>query len=131
MLSISSCSVNKTTKLETPFVTVVKLIDAEQALHLEEATQYIDVEQVYSKLGSENPKEDWEKLIRFNYNIGKDKKFTNAFGYRNYDIEETVKGNNASVCFKAKDDNEGVKMITYGLEKRQQKWVVVSIDYLK
>lgn len=131
MLSISACSVNKTTKLETPFVTVVKLIDAEQALHLEEAMQYIDVEQVYSKLGSENPKEDWEKLIRFHYNLGKDKKFTNNFGYGDYNIEETVRGNNASVCFKSKDDNASIKMITYGLEQRQKKWVVVSIDYLK
>ena len=128
MLSMSSCSVNKTVKLETPFVTVVKLIDAEQALHLEEAMQYIDVEQVYSKLGSENPKEDWEKLIKFQYNLGKDKKFTNNFGYGGYDIEETIRGNNASVCFKAKDNNASIKMITYGLEKRQKKWIVISID---
>ena len=131
MLSMSSCSVNKTVKLETPFVTVVKLIDAEQALHLEEAMQYIDVEQVYSKLGSKNPIEDWKTLIKFNNNLGKDKKFSNNFGYYNYDIEETVNNNNASVCFKSKDNNASIKMITYGLEKRQKKWVVVSIDYLK
>jgi hypothetical protein len=131
MLSMSSCSINKTVKLETPFVTVVKLIDAEQALHLEEAMQYIDVEEVYSKLGSENPKEDWKKLKRFHYNLGKDKKFTNNFGYGDYDIEETIRGDNASVCFKSKDSTASIKMITYGLEKRQQKWVVVSIDYLK
>jgi hypothetical protein len=127
---LNSCYVNKTVKLETPFVTVVKLKSAEQALNLEDALQYIDVVQVYTKLGSENPKEDWEKLIRFNYNLGKDKKFTNTFGYYNYDIEETVNGNNASVCFKAKDDSTSIKMITYGLEKRQ-KWVVVSINYVK
>ena len=131
MLSMSSCSSNKTIKLETPFVSVVKLIDAEQALYLEDAKQYIDVVQVYTKLGSENPEEDWEKSIRFNNNLGKDKKFTNNFGYGNYDIEETVKGNNASVCFKAKDDNASIKMITYGLEKRQKKWIVISINYVK
>jgi hypothetical protein len=128
---MSSCSINKTVKLENPFVTVVKLIDAEQALHLEDAKQYIDVVQVYTKLGSENPEEDWEKLCRFQNNIGKDKKFTNNFGYGQYDIEETVKGNTANVCFKSKDTNESIKMITYGLERRQQKWVVVSIDYVK
>lgn len=72
MLSMSSCSVNKTVKLETPFVSVVKLIDAEQALDIENAKQYIDVGQVYTKLGSENPQEDWEKLIRFKYNLGKE-----------------------------------------------------------
>ena len=84
ILSTSSCSVKKAVKLKTPFVTVVKLIDAEQALHFEEAMQYIDVEQVYSKLGSENPIEDWKTLIRFNNNLGKDKKFSNNFGYYNY-----------------------------------------------
>ena len=130
MLSMSSCSVNKTVKLETPFVAVVKLIDAEQALDLENAKQYIDVVQVYTKFGSKNPQEDWEKLIRFNYNLGKDKKFTNNFEYRNYDIEETVNGNNASICFKAKKDSVSIKTITYGLEKRQKKWIVVSINYV-
>ncbi len=131
MLSMSSCSVNKTVKLETPFVAVVKLIDAEQALDLENAKQYIDVAQVYTKFGSENPQEDWEKLIRFNYNLGRDKKFTNNFEYRNYDIEETINGNNASICFKAKRDSVSIKTITYGLEKRQKKWIVVSINYVK
>ncbi|MFV0506074.1 MAG: hypothetical protein ACK5L5_05105 [Bacteroidales bacterium] len=100
-------------------------------LNLDDAMQYIDVEKVYSKLGSENPKEDWEKLIRFQYNIGKDKKFSNNFGYGKYNIEETIRGNNASVFFKSKDDNANIKMITYELEKRQEKWIVVSIDYLK
>lgn len=131
MLSMSSCSVNKTVKLETPFVSVVKLIDAEQALDLENAKQYIDVVQVYTKFGSINPQEDWEKLIRFNYNFGKDKKYTNNFGYRNYDIEETVNGNNANVSFKAKNDSASIKTITYGLEKRQKKWIVVFINYVK
>ena len=129
ILLTSSCSINKTIILETPFVTVVKLIDAEQALDLEDAKQYIDVIQVYTKLGSENPEEDWKKLIMFKNNLGKDKKFTNTFGYRNYNIEETVNGNNASVSFK--DDNISIKTITYGLEKRQNKWVVISIDYSK
>lgn len=126
---MNAYSVNKTVKLETPFVSVVKLINAEEALDLESAKQYIDVVQVYTKLGSKSPQEDWVKLIRFNYNLGKDKKFSNNFGYRNYDIEETVNGNTASVCFKAKNDNESIKTITYGLEKRQNQWIVVSINY--
>ncbi|GHT25841.1 hypothetical protein FACS189430_12460 [Bacteroidia bacterium] len=131
MFSMSACSVNKSTKLETPFVTVVKLKAAEQSLHYEEALQYIDVVQVYSTLGSENPVEDWKQSLKFLYNIGKDKKNTNEFGYYDFDIEESVNGKNASVRFKAKDSNASIKMITYGLEKRQQKWVVVSIDYVK
>jgi hypothetical protein len=126
-----SCVKNKTTVLETPFVTVVKLKSAEQSLHYEDALQYMDVVQVYSKLRSENPVEDWKQSLKFLYNIGKDKKFTNNFGYYNYDIEETVRGDNASVCFKSKDDNASIKMIIYGLEKRQKQWIIVSIDYLK
>lgn len=106
--------------METPFVSVVKLIDAEQALDLEEAEQYMDVVQVYSKLGAEKPVEDWKKLVRFNYNLGKDKKFTNDFGYRNYHIEQAVNGNKAKVCFKAKDKDQSIKMITYELEKRKK-----------
>lgn len=120
-------SIKKTTKLETPFVSVVKLIDAEQALNIEKAKQYIDVVQVYTKLGSKNPEEDWKKSIRFNYNLGQDRKFSNNFGYVHYDIEETIKGNYASVCFYAKEDD--IKNIRYCLEKRGEKWVVVSIDY--
>ncbi len=131
VLSMSSCSVNETVKLESPFVAVVKLNDAEQSLDLESAKQYVDVDQVYTKLGSKNPQEDWEQLIRFNHKLGKDKKFTNAFGYRNYDIEETVNGNNASVCFKEKSESATIKAITYGLEKRENKWIVISIHYEK
>lgn len=57
-LSVSSCSINKTIKLETPFVSVVKLIDAEQALDFDNAKQYIDIVQVYTKFGSKRPEED-------------------------------------------------------------------------
>ena len=130
-LSVSSCSINKTIKLETPFVSVVKLIDAEQALDFDNAKQYIDIVQVYTKFGSKRPEEDWKKLITFNNNLGKDKKFSNTFGYINYDIEETINGNTAYVCFKAKNDSASIKMITYELEKRQKKWIVISINYIK
>lgn len=130
-LSVSSCSINKTIKLETPFVSVVKLIDAEQALDFDNAKQYIDIVQVYTKFGSKRPEEDWKKLITFNNNLGKDKKFSNTFGYINYDIEETINGNTANVCFKAKNDSASIKMITYELEKRQKKWIVISINYIK
>ena len=107
---------------------MVKLISAEQDLFYDEAKQYIDVAQVYTKLGSENPEEDWKQWIKFQYNIGKDKKFSNNFRYFEYNIEENVMGNNASVCFKNTKIN---KTITYRLEKRQKKWIVVSIDYVK
>ena len=74
-----SCTENKSTILETPFVTVVKLVSAEQSLAFEEAIQYIDVIQVYSKLGLENPESDWKRTIKLQYNLGKDKKISNDF----------------------------------------------------
>ncbi len=130
-LMMFSCAENRTAILETPFVTVVKLESAEQCLAFDEAMQYIDVIQVYSKRGAENPMEDWKSFIKFQHSLGRDKKFTNTFKYFDYDIEETITSNSAVVCFKEKDINSPIKKIIYGLEKRQNKWVVISIDYLK
>ena len=113
-----SCTENKSTILETPFVTVVKLVSAEQSLAFEEAIQYIDVIQVYSKLGLENPESDWKRTIKLQYNL-------------DYNIEETITENNAVVCFKARNTNSSIKKITYGLEKRQNRWIVIYIDYFK
>ena len=56
---------------------------------------------------------------------------SNNFEYRNYDIEETVNSNKAYVYFKAKSDTASIKAITYGLEKRQKKWIITSINYVK
>lgn len=78
-LIMFSCTENKSTILETPFVTVVKLVSAEQSLAFEEAIQYIDVIQVYSKLGLENPEADWKEMIKLQYNLGKDKKILKRF----------------------------------------------------
>lgn len=130
-LIMFSCTENKSTILETPFVTVVKLISAEQSLAFEEAIQYIDVIQVYSKLGLENPEADWKEMIKLQYNLGKDKKLSNNFKYYDYNIEETITENNAVVCFKAKNTNSSIKKITYGLEKRQNRWIIIYIDYFK
>jgi len=130
-LIMFSCTENKNTILETPFVVVVKLVSAEQDLYFDEAKKYIDIVQVYKKIGSKNPEEDWKKLIKFQYNIGKDKKISNNFGYYQYDIEETILENKAKVCFKRKKDNKKSSEIIYGLERRQNKWIVISIDYSK
>lgn len=131
MLFISSCSDTEKKALVTPFVTVVKLKSAEENLQIDEAMQYIDVVQVYSKLGSKDPIEDWKKRIKFEYNLGKDKKFSNAFGYFKYDIEETIIDHKAFVCFTDKDTNSSIRKINYKLEKCEGKWIVVSIDYFK
>jgi len=112
--------------METPFVTVVNLISAESSLAFDKAKEYMDVVQVYSKLGSENPEADWREGFKTMHNIfGCDKKFTNVFQYYLYDIEETITGNNAIVLFKYKNDNRSIKYI---LEKRQNKWIVIAIE---
>ncbi len=131
LLFVSSCCVDETAQNRSPLISVIKLLDAEQTVDIETAKKYIDVDQVYTKLGSKTPQEDWEKFIRFQYNLGQDNKFTNVFPYRNYNIEETINGNNASVCFKDESESAAIKAITYGLEIRENKWIVVSITYEK
>lgn len=130
MFLVNSCSAVKTVVLDTPFVSVVKLIDAEQSLHFDVAEQYMDVIQVYTRLGSENPYEDWENEMRLRDNLGKDNKFTNNFGYAHYDIEETINGNTARVAFNNQEENPSIKSIIYGLERRNKEWIVVSIEYI-
>ncbi|MBP5317987.1 MAG: hypothetical protein J6Y77_01095 [Paludibacteraceae bacterium] len=131
LTALCSCKTSKNSTLETPFVTVVKLIDAEKSLKFEKAQEYIDVIQVYSKLGSEQPMEDWKKMLTFNYNLGKDKKFNNNFGYYDYDIIEKISGHTAEVLFKSKDPDANLQEIQYTLQLIDKQWIVIGINYLK
>jgi len=125
-LTLFSCVSNRVTNMETPFVTVVKLMSAESSLAFDKAEEYMDVEQVYSKLGSENPEADWKEGYKILHNLSLcDEKVTNVFKYYNYDIEENITGNNAIVFLKDKRDNSSIKYI---LEKRQNKWIVIAIE---
>ena len=111
--------------------TVIKLQSAEALMNFDEAEKYINVEKVYSKYSeSNNPKEEWKKMLTFLYNIGGTNKFTNQFKYFNYDIEEVVNRSVATVNFRSKNTNATIKQITYTLsEVDDGKWKITAIHY--
>ncbi len=126
------CCEKKQLNNETPFMAIVKLLSAEQTLNFEEARKYIDVNQVYSKYPeSRNPEMEWMELLRSNYNLGKDPKFSNSINFYKYNIKEFISGENAVVSLKSKKSNSHIKEIIYKLLLINDQWTVVSIDYVK
>lgn len=126
-----SCNKNEENSAR-PLETIIKLNSAEEVKNYKEAIKYIDVNKVYSKCNDDGikPYDCWVQYVDFSYNFGReDKKFTNKFGYHNYDIKELIKGNKATVEFTSLHRKK--KEIIYSLEKINQKWIVVKIDYLK
>lgn len=111
---------------ETPFMVVVKLKSAEKSLDYDKAMEYIDVNQVYAI--SEDPISDWKKMLKFYFNLGKDKKFSNSFNYSEYIIKEKINDDRAFVIFKG--EGKGLtKEIKYVLENRNNHWIVIDIKY--
>ena len=129
---ISACN-TKMNQKESPLATVIKLQSAETFANLDEAKKYIDVEMVYLKdrPDSITAEKAWETYVMFGYNMAKDKKFTNIFKYHNYNIKEEVAGDNATVLFESKDSESNISRIVYGLENRNNQWIVISIEFVK
>lgn len=127
-VSASSCNNSST---ETPLITVIKLISAESVADFKAAKEYIDIDKVYSQASLNSPEEVWKKKVTFLYKLGQDKKFTNVFKYYEYVISEEVKNNNAVVTFSSKNTESNIARISYTLEYREKKWLIVKIDYLK
>lgn len=118
-------------KKESPLATVIKLQSAEALMNLDEAEKYIDVEKVYARYSeSNNPKEEWKKMLSFLYNIGGTNKFTNQFKYFNYDIEQVINESNATVSFISIDKDACIKQITYTLSEIDDgRWKIIAIEY--
>ncbi len=117
---------------DTPLITVIKLQSAERILNFEAAKRYIDINRVYSKHPeSTSPEKEWRTMLEFFYNIGQDNKFTNAFDYHAYRIQEEIKKNKAVVSFISENPKSGIKKIKYTLELQENRWVVVDIKYVK
>lgn len=130
-MSVFSCNKTQEHK-ESPFIIVVKLLSAEQKLDYNEAQKYIDVDKVYSKyLGSKDPEKEWKELLQFNYNLGKDPKFSNSIDFYKYDITENITKEDATVVLTEKDIEAPIKKIIYKLDFLQNQWIVTSIDYIK
>lgn len=132
MLTLTNSCHKKNVSEETPFMSVVKLLSAEQDLKYDEAKNYIDVIQVYSKYSqSQDPEKEWKDLMQFNYNLGEDPKFTNSMRYYEYNIQEIVNGEKAKVILTNKNTSSSIKEIVYSLDYQNNKWVVIAIDYQK
>jgi hypothetical protein len=125
-----SCS--ELDKINSPLTTVIKLQSAETLANFEEAKKYIDVKKTYGiDSPSISPEKVWRSKVLFFHNLGKDKKFTNVFKYYDYDINESINGNYASVSFISISREAKIKEIIYELVKNREGWVVVGIKYIK
>jgi hypothetical protein len=116
---------------ETPIITVIKLQSSEALLNFDEAKKYIDIEEVFGKNPeSKNPQEEWKEMVTFFYNLGNNKKFTNQFKYFNYNITETINSSKSKVKFKSINQESRIKEIIYSLDKLDNRWIVVDIQYI-
>ncbi len=126
-----SCNGQDVNMKDTPIITVIKLQSSEVLLNFDEAKRYIDVEKVYGKNPeSKDPQEEWKEMVTFFYNIGTNKKFTNQFKYFDYNIIEMTNGSTAKVNFTAINNEVMIKEIVYSLDKLNDRWKVVSIQYI-
>ena len=129
-----SCQNKKMQTLNSPLVSVIKLNTSEVAMNFEEAKKYQDINKIYSKYldsNNTNPEDVWKGKITFSYNLAKDKKFTNQWEYFDYDITETIDGNNAEVILKSKKNDSNLQSITYKLTLEKATWIVNEIEYKK
>ena len=130
LLSIS-CKKQNVSMKETPIITVIKLQSSEALLNFDEAKKYIDIEEVFGKNPeSKNPQEEWKEMVTFFYNLGNNKKFTNQFKYFNYNITETINSSKSKVKFKSINQESRIKEIIYSLDKLDNRWIVVDIQYI-
>ena len=107
--------------------TIVKFHSAELHSSLQDAQQYIDVNQVYSRVSNENnPMEVWTASVDLKKKLEKmDGKFTGGVLYHQFLIEERIFGSTAEVAFKDPQDLKVKKK--YVLEKRRGKWIIIDI----
>jgi hypothetical protein len=134
LIVVISCNKKKVpiiTQKESPLAIVVKLISAESMGYIEVAKAYIDVKSVYSN--HVNDSIDCDKLfaehVEFMSMTTDSKKMTNHFKYFNYVISESWNENSAIIKFESKDSVASLERIIYSLEDRNNKWMVVSIEY--
>lgn len=117
-------------QIESPLVTVIKLISAESLADFDEAKKFIDLEKVYSNHPDTlSAEQAWKNQVLFFYNISKDKKFTNNFKYYDYNIKETKDGDRAKVIFESILPEKVINRIVYDLNLYNKSWVITAIEY--
>lgn len=96
-----------------------------------EAKKYINLERVYNKyIDKENTSSQkvWEGKLMFSYNLSRDKKFTNHFGFYEYEFKETINNSKSSILFTDKNKKAGIESIEYLLElDGLGNWIIVDI----
>jgi tRNA A37 methylthiotransferase MiaB len=132
LLIICSCQKEKNKDInKSPFGIVVKFITAESFMDTIEAKKYINIERVYSKfIDKENTtaQKVWESKLMFSYNLSRDKKFTNHFGFYEYEFEETMNNDKSSILFTDKNKKASIESIEYLLELDSSgNWIIVDI----
>ncbi|RXM49626.1 MULTISPECIES: hypothetical protein [unclassified Chryseobacterium] len=123
--------INNFKSQETPLITVVKLISAEEQVDFDVARNYININKVYKDIPENKRKSTWEEFVTFKKNLGKDKKFTNSFKYYDYNIRESINENSSKVEFMSTIPSSKIQSIIYHLELEKKHWIVTSIEYIK
>lgn len=121
------------TKIDA-LATVIKLQSAETLNNLIEAEKYIDLERTFGELAKVEKKSSyqlWEDFVNFQYELGKDKKFTNVFTYYDFNIEVEKTKKTYKVIFTYQFADNGLKSIIYKLEKIEGNLKVVDIIFIK
>jgi len=124
-----SCS--RSNIVNSPFLTVLNYISAVSFNDTTAAERYIDIEKAFTPYIDEHnatARQAWINLLKFQYSLGRDKKFTNQFPLYKYSVTELLNGNTARIIFVSKED--GMKKIEYELSFSESKeWKIISIKY--
>lgn len=128
-ITMMSCSRNNI--VNSPFLTVLNYISAASFNDTTEAERYIDIEKVFTPYIDDHnvtARQAWINLLKFQYSLGKDKKFINQFPFYKYSVTELINGNTARIIFISKEDE--MKKIEYELLfSESKKWKIISIKY--
>jgi len=134
ILACGKATVDNSLIMESPLSSVVKLISAESLGNIDEAKKYINIERVYSKHINDtlNAESLWREQVKFKSTENNSSKFTNQFKYYNYEISETISSPmKAKVSFIPFNKDSSTKEINYSLEKENDVWKVIDIEYIK
>jgi hypothetical protein len=126
-----SCN-NKTSKINSPLVSIIKLQSSEALEDFEEARKYQDITNLYGEYAKEmsvSPEKYWMDHVKSNNMLARDKKFTSQIKYYNYNIEEVINGKLAEVIFSNKIKSDRVRSIIYELKLTDSKWILHKISY--
>lgn len=113
---------------ESALAVVIKYNSASELLLYDEAEKYIDINSTFGEFTEQGKSahDIWKEYLRFNYNLGNTKKFSNRINYHKYSIVEEFNDSEAKVTFK---EINGKKLIIYTLSLIENGWIIIDINY--